>query len=129
MTYPIMTAFYAALLAMVLLALSFWVSMGRIKYLAHHGDAGQEDLRRRIRAHANFIEYVPMALILIGLNEAAGASATMVQALLVILLVSRIAHPIGMVAPEASLQQFAFRSPSVLGTWGVILVAALMLLF
>jgi uncharacterized membrane protein YecN with MAPEG domain len=51
-----------------------------------------------------------------------------VNALLLVLVVARLAHPIGMVAPEASLQQFAFRAPGALATWAVMVVAAVLLL-
>ncbi|MCQ4161240.1 MAPEG family protein [Roseomonas sp. GC11] len=123
-----LTTFYAALLGLLFLALSVAVSMGRARYRAHHGDAGQPRLQRLIRIQANFAEYVPLTLLLIGLNEAAGTAPALVRALLLALLVARLMHPFGMLAPEASPAQFALRAPAILANWAILLLAALLLL-
>ncbi|MBL4603448.1 MAG: MAPEG family protein, partial [Emcibacteraceae bacterium] len=49
------------------------VRLGGIEF----GDAGDDRLRSRIRAHANLIEIAPMMLIGIALLEYSGASAVM----------------------------------------------------
>lgn len=128
MTFPAITAFYAGLLGILFLILSIWVSMGRAQFKVHHGDGGKVPLQRRIRIQANFAEYAPLALLLIGLNEAAGVADWIVGSLLVALLIARLVHPVGMVAPEGSLQQYALRAPSMMVTWTVIAIAALMLI-
>ncbi len=128
MILPVETMHYAGLFGLLFLALSLWVSMGRARFRVHHGDGGHQSLNRRIRAHANFAEYVPMALILIGLAEMAGTGAAAVRWLLIVLLVARIAHPFGMTAPEASPRQFALRAPAMLATWAVLGYAAVLLL-
>lgn len=127
--FPAHTAVYAALLGILFIILSAWVSAGRGQYRVHHGDGGEEGLQRRIRAHANFAEYVPLALLLMGLAEATGTHFHTVHVLLIALLIARIVHPIGMVMPKGSLWQFLLRTPSILATWAVILIAAIMLLF
>jgi uncharacterized membrane protein YecN with MAPEG domain len=127
MTYPALTAFYAALLAFVYIALAGWVVAGRFRTNTLHGDDGGM-LARRVRGHGNFGEYVPLALGLIALLEMGGASSTLVRTLLVVLLVARIAHPVGMVAPPNTPQQFACRGGGTVATFGVILVAAAALL-
>ena len=128
MIFPAITAAHAALLGLIFVALSAWVIAGRNQYKVLHNDGGVEALNRRMRAHANFAEYVPMTLILIGALEASGGSPAAVRALGAILVVARIMHPVGMVAPENSLQQYAFRATSVVATIGVIAVSAVMLL-
>lgn len=128
MTFPVQTAFYGGLLGLLFVALSIWVSIGRAQFGAHHGDGGQVGLQRRIRIQGNFAEYVPIALLLVGLNEAGGAAGPSVQALLIALFVARLAHPIGMMAPEGSVQQYALRAPSMLATWLVIAIGAGMLI-
>lgn len=128
MVLPVHTMQYAAILALIFVALSLWVSMGRAKLRVHHGDGGHAALNRRIRAHANFAEYVPFALLLIGLGEMAGLGGTTVQVLLAVLVVARLAHPFGMTAPEGSVRQYALRAPAMLATWAVIAVAAVLLL-
>ena len=68
------TPLYAALLGLVLLVLS-----GRVIFAVRAkgvslGDGEDPDHLPIIRSQANFIEYVPMILILIGFAEAGGAS-------------------------------------------------------
>ncbi|MFC5387110.1 MAPEG family protein [Aquamicrobium segne] len=123
-----MTASYAALLGLVFLGLSIWVVKGRALYRVAMGDGGQPALFLRIRSHANFAEYVPLGLILIGFNEMVGMNGWGLHALAAILLLSRIAHPVGMVLPATSRWQRPFRGFGVLGSWGVILISSLLLL-
>ena len=128
MTFPAITSVYAAGFGILLVGLSIWVSVGRAHFRVHHGDGGQVTLQRRIRMQANFVEYVPLALILIALNEASGASEWSIQALLLGLLVARVIHPVGMSTPEGSLSQYLLRAPAMLATWTVIILASVMLL-
>lgn len=128
MVFPAVTAFYGGLFGLIFVALSVWVVAGRARYRVHHGDGGSDPLQRRIRSQANFAEYVPLALLLVALNEAAGARGWTIHALLLALLVARLAHPFGMTAPEASARQFALRGPAIVVTWLAIAIAAVMLL-
>ena len=128
MVFPQVTAFYAALLGLVFVGLSVWVVKARALHRVAIGDGGQTALIVRIRSHANFAEYVPLGLILIAFNEMAGLHASWIHALAAILLLARIAHPIGMAAPEGSPLQKPFRGFGVLGTWGVILISSLLVL-
>lgn len=128
MIFPATTAFFAGLLALVYLGLSGWVIGARVSENVLFGDGGDNAVLKRIRSHANFIEYVPLALILIGLLEAGGGSHGLVQGLLVALLVARILHPIGMFAAPNSPRQFACRGGGILLTLVVLGVAAIALL-
>lgn len=128
MAFPTVTAGYGALLALVYVALSFWVVYGRTSFRVIHGDGGNERLNRRIRAHANFAEYVPLILLLCAFLEASGADRFTMNALLFPLLVARIVHPFGMIAPENSRQQVLCRASGTLITWLVLIVVALLLL-
>nr|WP_294526124.1 MAPEG family protein [uncultured Rhodopila sp.] len=128
MTYPLVTSGYAALLALIFLALSAWVVAGRFGFKVNHGDGGDVRLNRRIRAHANFAEYVPFILFLVALLEARATSRFTVHALLLPLLIARVAHPFGMLAPENAFRQFAFRGASVVVTLTVLAAAAVLLL-
>ncbi len=49
-----------------------------------------------MRAHANFIEYVPMALILLGLLELSGLGATWLWIAGGTLLLGRVLHAVGL---------------------------------
>jgi uncharacterized protein len=128
MIFPATTAVYAALLALVYLGLSGWVMGSRVSGNVLFGDGGDEAMLKRVRSHANFSEYVPLALILVGLLEAGGGSHGLVQGLLIALLVGRILHPIGMFAAPNSPRQFACRGGGILLTLAVLAIAAIALL-
>ena len=60
------------------------------------GDGGNEALTRRMRAQANFVEYTPFFLILLGLVELATGSATWLWAVGALYIVARLLHAFGM---------------------------------
>ena len=128
MIFPATTALYAALLALVYLGLSGWVMGSRVSDNVLLGDGGDASLLKRVRTHANFSEYVPLALILIALLEAGGGGHGLVQGLLIALLVGRILHPIGMFAAPNTPRQFACRGGGILLTMATIAIAAIALL-
>ena len=128
MVFPILTTAYAAVLSLIFALLSAWVIAGRGRFGVLHGDGGKEQLNRRIRAQANFAEYVPLILLLAAFLEAGGARRSTVHALLLVLTAARIMHPIGMVAREGALQQFVFRGASAAATLLVLVVSAVLLL-
>src|SRR3546814_12772481 len=70
------TLITAALLAFVNIWLGYRVGQIRTREKVSLGDAGKPALVARMRAHANFGEYVPLTVILIGLIEMAGAART-----------------------------------------------------
>jgi uncharacterized protein len=128
MVFPVVTAAAAAVLGLIFAALSAWVMAGRLSMGVLHGDGGKEALNRRTRAHANFIEYVPLILLLAALLEGSGGSRTLIEVLLVLLAVARLMHPFGMLAPPNSAQQYVFRGGAALATMVVLVVAAVALL-
>ncbi|WP_267421463.1 MAPEG family protein [Methylobacterium sp. GC_Met_2] len=128
MTYPALTAFYAGLFALIYVGLSVWVMASRVTSDTLHGDGSNEALEKRIRTQGNFGEYVPVALLLVALLEAGGGSPTLVRILLIVLLVGRLLHPIGMFAAKNSPVQFACRGGGILATLGVVAVTAVALL-
>ncbi len=85
-----------ALLGLVLLSLP--VSLRRRKLSVSRGDGGDETLGRRIRAQANYVEYVPIALIGFGLAEAGGSTAPTLCWIAVALIAGRVLHVWGMLA-------------------------------
>ena len=128
MIFPATTAFYAGLLALLYLGLSGWVMASRVSNNVLFGDGGDEAMLKRVRSHANFSEYVPLALIVVGLLEASGGGHGLVRALLIALLVGRILHPIGMFAAPNSPRQFACRGGGILLTMAALAIAAIALL-
>lgn len=89
------TAFYAGLLAFLYVILSFRVILFRVSKKIVLGDGGERYMERRIRVHANFIEYVPIAVLLMALFESVGGEQFFVHVLGGTLLVARISHAIG----------------------------------
>src|SRR5690606_14670185 len=60
------------------------------------GDGGNPLLIARMRAHANFVEYTPIVLILIGLIELAEGTSPWLWAVGVVYVLARICHAFGM---------------------------------
>jgi len=119
------TALYAALLALIFIVLSVAVVRQRRRFQVALGDGGHAPLQRAIRAHANFAEYVPLALLVLFLAEYSGLQPTLVHLLGIILLCARISHAFGVSrAPE----QLKFRAVGILLTFIVLLLSALAVL-
>jgi uncharacterized membrane protein YecN with MAPEG domain len=104
--------------------LSVQTSMRRAQMSATHGDAGDETLRRRVRAHGNFSEYAPFAVVLVLLVELAGFSHALTAALAVSLAVSRVLHAIGMLYTSGP----AFRAAGMLIQHAAFIFAAALLM-
>lgn len=95
------TALYALPLAVLGLALWFRVSMMRAELKVSIGDAGHPGLHERIRQHGNFIEWVPMVLVLMVVAEGNGAGASWLHIAGALLLAGRVIHPFGLKAGHA----------------------------
>lgn len=128
MIYPSLTAAYLAILALIYIAMSAWVVRLRYRYRKPFGDGAHKPLIVAIRAHANFIEYVPLAVLLVGALEMQGASGTLVHSLLVTLLAARLAHAYGLHRPAGSRQHLPIRALGMSGTWAVMAAATVLLL-
>ncbi|MBH1971710.1 hypothetical protein FK216_09940 [Moraxellaceae bacterium AER2_44_116] len=85
------TLLYAGLLSLWFLVLSVRVIAIRSQGISL-GDGGNPVLLRRIRAHGNFAEYVPMILVMIGFLEISHFSALWIHLLAGTLVVSRLLH-------------------------------------
>ena len=94
------TALYASILGLLWFVLTFWVILGRWKYRVSLGDGQERDLNRRIRAHANFVETVPLALILLWCVESHAFHEPLCHVFGVGLCASRILHAAGMLFPR-----------------------------
>ncbi len=115
------TALYAGLLAPLYLWLCVRVIQARGAAKVAVGDGGDALLVRRMRVQANFAEYVPFILVLIGLAESLATPAWLLHALGAVLLVGRLAHGIGMSQPN---EVFALRSIGMASTFSALIVGA-----
>lgn len=118
------TALYAGILALVLVGLSLYVVRGRWANKVSVGDGGNADMLKRMRAHANFIEYVPIALIGLYLLEVTRHSVYLLHVLGIALVVARLIHPVGMVRKSPN----PFRAGGALITLGVLIVEGVLLI-
>lgn len=66
------------------------------------GDGGDERLIRRMRAQANFVEYTPFFLILLGLIELATGSVAWLWAVGALYILGRLLHAFGMDRPPGN---------------------------
>jgi uncharacterized membrane protein YecN with MAPEG domain len=85
------TPLYAGLLTLWFVVLSVRVVNLRQRGMPF-GDKGDVGVIRIIRAQANFAEYVPLALLLMGFLEVSRYSIYLLHALGLILLVARLLH-------------------------------------
>lgn len=97
--------------------LSLRVVLGRQAHKVMLGDGGHDALLARIRAHANFAEYVPIILILMGLIEMRTGVTEMLTSTGVLLFLIRIAHALGMARPAPN----PFRIAGAAGTWIILI--------
>src|SRR3954470_22153720 len=96
MQMPSVTGFYLGLLALLYAALALEVARLRRGNRVLFGDGEILRLRRAIRAHANFIEYVPITALLVAMLEMSGLSTARVHLMMGALLLARLLHPLGM---------------------------------
>lgn len=90
------TLFFVAIAALLATVLSLNTSFRRGAAGISIGDGGDVELQRRIRAHGNFIEHMPLALAALAAAEATGASPTTITLLGIALIAGRVSHAIGM---------------------------------
>lgn len=86
------TAFYASLLAFLFLLLSVRVIAQRREARVEIGHGESAELLRRARVHANFAEYVPLALLLLAFAESLKAPTIFLHALGLALVAGRYIH-------------------------------------
>jgi uncharacterized membrane protein YecN with MAPEG domain len=116
------TALYAGLLAPLFILLAVRVIGARRGARVAIGDGGDKALLRRMRVHANFAEYVPFALLLIGLAESLGVHRWLLHTLGATLIAARLVHAFGVSQPKENLN---LRVAGMAGTFTVIAVAAI----
>ena len=114
-TLPI-TLTIAAGAALINIWLGTRVSRLRLSDKVSVGDAGNPRILNRMRAQANFTEYTPFFLILLGAVELATGSETWLWAVAVLFIIGRLLHPFGMDRPAPN----KLRMIGILITWLVL---------
>lgn len=97
MSVPI-TLMYASIFALFALVLSFRAGSfrGKTGISVMYGEPTNAELAERVRVHQNFLEYVPMILIVMGAIELSGGSSMFLYIVGDILIIVRIAHAVGL---------------------------------
>ena len=114
------TPLYAALLGLLFIPITVRAGFYRGKAKIFIGDGGDPELLRRIRGQGNFIETVPIALILLVVMELAGAGGNWLNALGGLLVLGRICHYIAI----TELGPGFLRPVGMVGTLSVYLVGS-----
>jgi uncharacterized membrane protein YecN with MAPEG domain len=117
------TAGACVVCALGLVMLSIPVTARRFAARVSLGYGRDKVLETRVRAQANFVEYVPMTLVTLGAAEANGAPSWAIWSCAVGLVLGRALHAAGMYSgPSLRLRQ-----GGMLLTWSTLVGAALAL--
>jgi uncharacterized membrane protein YecN with MAPEG domain len=117
--------FYAVLLATLFIFLSARVIRTRRQEKVAIGDGNNPRLQRAIRVHANFSEYVPLALILVTFAEIQHFPPPVIHALCLMLITGRMSHAYGV---SQQKEDFRFRVAGMALTFITIGISVLLLL-
>ncbi len=93
---PRITLLIASLHVLLYVALALRVVLHRRAHRIGVGTGGDAAMTRKVRVHANFAEYVPLALLMLALLELSGFRAGLLWAFGVALLLARVLHAIGL---------------------------------
>lgn len=115
-------AIAGGLLGLGYVYLSLRVSRLRIMHQIGIGHGGVHELEQAIRTHGNFMEYVPLALILLIAAQLLDANFWLILVGSVALVVGRVLHAIGLSRTGGRTQA---RSIGIVLTYGVIALMSL----
>ncbi len=114
----LITPLFAAIMALMFVLLCINVVRYRFRERISLGDGGHKELNKAIRIQANFVEYVPLTLILMWILESLDLSPIRVFWVGIALVLSRVLHVVGMLYP---------RNLVVLRQIGVLMAFAILL--
>jgi uncharacterized membrane protein YecN with MAPEG domain len=117
---------YVALAALLVVVLSARVVLGRRSLGVSLGDGGQKELLKRIRAQANAIEYLPLALLLLISLEWNQTLPVILHAFGIVLILARVAHAWGL-SVSGGTSPGRFIGTGV--TWTAMVAMALLLIW
>jgi uncharacterized protein len=120
------TGVYAALAALLVVVLSIRVVLRRISARISLGDGDDKELKKRIRAQANCVEYLPLALLLLLVLELNQTRPVVLHVCGIVLIAARVVHGFGLsrtggISPE--------RLAGTAVTWLLMVAMALLLIW
>lgn len=120
------TAFFSIFFVIMHVSFTLAVIKFRRKLKAAIGNPNKDELLERyIRAHGNFTEQVPLALILIFMTEFLAAPKLLVLVLILLLLIARLSHFFGVTYFESKNSNYKFRIFGMATTFGVMYISGI----
>jgi len=119
------TPLYAALIGLVFTMLSVRTLRLRRRLGVAIGPGEEPVLLKAVRAHGNFAEYVPIALLLMIFTELRTDGTLLIHVLGALLLVGRLTHAYGI---SQLKENYRFRVAGMAMTFTVIIACSLRLL-
>jgi len=119
------TGLYVALGVVLVLILAVRVVMRRWSARIGIGDGEDKELHKRIRAHGNAIEYLPLGLLALLLLDLDGTSPLLLHVCGSALILARVAHAFGLSRTSGTSPERFF---GITLTLIVMLVMAMLLL-
>lgn len=116
------SSLYLGLGALLLLGLSAYVISGRWRHRIAIGPGEAKELEKRIRAHGNCAEYLPMLLLIVAATELVGAPGWVTHLFGVTTILSRALHALGLIATRGPS---VFRALGMVGTFAVLSMGGL----
>lgn len=120
------TGFYLGVLALMYFWLTAFVILGRWKFRVGIGHGDHPEMLKRIRIHGNFIEYVPIVVLMMLCLDLSGAAPTRVHLLGILLLLGRSFHIAGVLQSTGTS---LWRTLGMVLTFASLLLGATSLIF
>lgn len=117
-TLPI-TAIFAFSLTFIILLLAYRVAMFRRKFRVGYGSNNNKDLEMAIGAHANAVENIPLAIVLLMLLELGHASQILLTIIACIFVLARVIHAYGL---SHSIGVSFGRTYGTMATWILLML-------
>jgi uncharacterized membrane protein YecN with MAPEG domain len=122
------TGLYAGLLALIYIGLSALVISKRLKHKINLGDGPNDVILKAVRAHGNFAEFVPIALILmliceINIADPFAPVPFFMHVFGIALVLGRVMHAIGLmdIIPIARPAGMILTFLTILGLGGLLI--------
>ena len=119
------TSIYAAILGLMFFAITLRVALLRMKSGQSLGAGNDQQFEKIMRGHGNFVETVPMCLILMLLLEQQGAASLTMHVLGIALLLGRLFHYLQL---TEVIKPLLFRIAGMVLTLGTAMAASVRLL-
>ncbi len=122
------TGLYAALFMLFQFGLTLRVARSRMATKTILGDGGDDEMAKRIRAHGNFVETVPIAILLMLIAELSGAPFWALHIVGIALLIGRSMHVVAILksnlkirAPAMYITAFSWFVGGALCVWTAVI--------